>query len=95
MLHLPLGVARDHLPFQLELHNCRRLLHAGHHALLAHAGSFRLEMDGWIVPVYRPSQQSEGLHRDSIAFLQLHESTIPQRYAQDLTDQGAIPKASA
>ncbi len=78
MLHFPLGMARNHLPFQFELHNCRRLLHAGHHALLAHASSFGLEMDCRIVCVDSSRKQIEGLHRNPVALLQLHESTIAQ-----------------
>ncbi len=95
VFHVPLGVARDHLPFELELHDRRRLLHPGDRALFPHAGALALKAGRRVVGVHLARQLLERLQRDAVAFFELGEPAVAQGNAQHVADQRVVPEAGA
>ena len=95
MIQLPLGMPREHLAFQFELHDGGRLLHPGHDQILTHPAGLGLEMSGRIVGVDGPDQMLQRRERDAVAFVELTEAPVTERDSQDVADQGLMPQSGA
>ena len=87
MIQLPLRIPFKQLAFQLELHNGRGFLHAGHHVVRPHAAAFRHKELCWIVGVNRASQMFQRCQRNAVTFVQLPNAAVSQRHAEDRADQ--------
>src|ERR1700737_2012919 len=95
MFHMPFGMARNHLALELKLHPRCRFLHACHHHFLAHPGAFYFEPGRGIDGITRSCQQVERLYRDPIPLFQLRNTTVSERYSQNVADQCFMTKAGA
>lgn len=95
VLHVPFGMAVDHLSFEFKLHDCGRFLHAGDHELFAHTAFFWFKIGGWVVAVDFSDEDFEGLHWNAVTFLELGESAVAEGDTEDVANESGMSEAGA